>query len=152
MVGSQDMVTLRSETASQLRREPGRQIHPIEVLITSAQSLVVLSHMMKMMFPKETERIRKGNRKPDGGDGGVRMEETTEMWTEMEVGTMTHHLLPCPRKVLIVQRRTKRRSKREVGMETVGMIPIRILKTVMISLSDEWKKSQWWLQHWEFWS
>ena len=122
-------ITLKSDTASQLRREPGRQIHPIEVLLTSPQNLVVLSRMMKVML-KETGRVIGSQMVVMVVD---RMEETTEMGMETEVGIMTRHHLPRPRKALIVQRRTKGSSRREMGMGTVGMILIRILKTVMIS-------------------
>ena len=86
-------ITLRSDSASQLRREPGHQmlIPPIMELITLPQCLVVPYRMMRVTFPKETVGVIASQVAVMEVD---RMEETAEMGMEMVVETAAHHLLP----------------------------------------------------------
>ena len=86
-------ITLRSDSASQLRREPGHQmlIPPSMELITLPQCLVVPYRMMRVTFPKETVAVIASQVAVMEVD---RMEETAEMGMEMVVETAAHHLLP----------------------------------------------------------
>ena len=56
------------------------------------------------------------------------------MGTEMEEAIVTHHL---PNHLIRAPRRIKGKPRGVMGVEMMGLIPIRILKTVMKSLSDE---------------
>ena len=78
------MVILRSDSASQLQREPGHRmfIPPITVPGTSPQYLVVPYHVMKVMFPRETMGVNASRAAVMEED---RMEETAEMGMEVEV-------------------------------------------------------------------
>ena len=62
------------------------------------------------------------------------MEETMAMGTEMEEAIVIHHL---PNHLIKAPRRIKGKPRQVMGVEMMGMILIRILTTVMKSLSDE---------------
>ena len=105
------MVISRFDSASQLRREPGRVINQKEVnflRIISLLDLVVPSPTMKMILRKTGRMI--ASRAVMVVEDQV--EETMAMGTEMEEATVIHHLpnhlIRAPRRIRGTHRKTKR--------------------------------------------
>ena len=90
---------------------------------------MVQFHAMKMI-PRKTDRMI-ASQVVVVAD---RVEETMAMGTETEEAIVIHHL---PNNLIRAPSKIKRKPRGVMGVEMMGMILIRILMTVMKSLSDE---------------